>query len=190
MSSADGVNVPLVVVVASVPVTTVPLGSVTAILMLAVLTALLNVARTVVRFDTLVAPLAGVMVDTVGAVSVVKDHAAGVMTVPSGLAAPIVAVYFVLAANNADGVNATVVLVVANAPATATPEPFTSDSVDFVGSTALVNVTEMVVLAATPVAPAAGVRLAITGAGDTVLNVHVNGAMTVPDTLDAVTVAV
>ena len=183
-------NVPVVPVVASVPATIVPLGSVTPILMLAWLTALLNVARTVVRFDTLVAPLAGVMVDTVGAVSVVKDHAAGVMGVPSGLDAPTVAVYLVLAANNADGVNVTVVLVVTNAPATATPEAFTSDNVDFVGSTALVKVTWTVELAATPVALAAGVRLAITGAGETVLNVQVNGAITVPDALDAVTVAV
>ena len=183
-------NVPLVLVVASVPVTIVPVGSATAILMLAGLTALLNVARTVVRFATLVAPLAGVIAATVGAVSVVKDHAAGVMAVPSGLDAPIVAVYFVLAANNADGVNVTVVLVVTNAPATATPEAFTSDSVDFVGSTGFVKVTWTVELAATPVALAAGERLAITGAGDTVLNVHVNGAMTAPDVLVAFTVAV
>jgi len=130
------------------------------------------------------------MVDTVGAVSVVKDHAAGVMGVPIGLDAPTVAVYLVLAANSADGVNVTVVLVVANAPATATPEAFTSDSVDFVGSTALVKVTWTVELAATPVALAAGERLAITGAGETVLNVQVNGAMTAPDVLDALTVAV
>ena len=175
---------------ASVPVTIVPVGSATAILMLAGLTALLNVARTVVVFDAVVVPLAGTIVDTVGAVSVVKLQDAGVMGVPSGLAALTVAVYRVLAVNNPDGVNVTVVLVVANVPATATPEPFTSDSVDFVGSTALVNVTEMVVLAATPVAPAAGLRLAITGAGDTVLNVHVNGAMTVPAALDAETFAV
>ena len=183
-------NVPLVPVVASVPVTIAPVGSATPILMLAWLTPLLNVARTVVRFATLVAPLAGVMVDTVGAVSVVKDHTAGVMGVPIGLAALTVAVYFVLAANNADGVNVAVVLVVTNAPATATPEAFTSDRVDFVGSTALVKVTWTVELAATPVALAAGVRLAITGAGETVLNVQVNGAMTAPDVLDALTVAV
>jgi hypothetical protein len=184
------VNVPLVVVVASVPVTTVPLGSVTAILILAGLTALLNVARTVELFDTAVAPLAGVMLDTLGAVSVVKAQADGVMGVPSGLDAPIVAVYFVLAANKADGVNVTVVLVVTNAPATATPEAFTSDSVDFVGSTALVKVTWTVELAAPPVALAAGERLAITGAGETVLKVHVKGVMAIPPTLDAETVAV
>lgn len=183
-------NVPLVVVVASVPVTAVPLGSVTTILMLAALTALLNVARTVVVFDTAVAPFAGVMADTVGAVSVVKDQAAGVMGVPSGLAAPTVAVYLVLAASNADGVNVTVVLVKTNAPATATPEAFTSVNVDLVGSTALVKVTWTVEGAATPVALATGVRLAITGAGETVLNVHVKGVITVPDALDAVTVAV
>jgi hypothetical protein len=168
----------------------VPVGSATATLMLAGLTALLNVARTVVRFDTLIRALAGAIDDTTGAVSVVKDHAAGAMTVPSGLDAPTVAVYFVLAANTADGVNVTVVLVVTNAPATATPDAFTSDSVDFVGSTALVKVTWTVELAATPVALATGVRLAITGAGEAVLNVHVNGAIAVPDTLDAVTVAV
>lgn len=183
-------NVPLVVVVASVPVTTVPLGSVTTILMLAALTALLNVARTVVAFDAVVAPFAGVIVDTVGAVSVVKDQAAGVMGVPRGLAAATVAVYFVLAESNADGVNVTVVLVLTNAPATATPEAFTSVSVDLVGSTALVKVTWTVEGAVTPVALATGVRLAITGAGETVLNVHEKGAIAVPDALDAVTVAV
>ena len=183
-------NVPLVVVVASVPVTAVPLGSVTAILMLAALTALLNVARTVVAFDAVVAPFAGVMADTLGAVSVVKDQAPGVMGVPRGLAAPTVAVYLVLAASNADGVNVTVVLVKTNAPATATPEAFTRDNVDLVGSTALVKATWTVEGAATPVALATGVRLAITGAGETVLNVHVKGVITVPDALDAVTVAV
>jgi hypothetical protein len=158
--------------------------------MLAVLTALLNVALTVVVFVTPVAALAGVIADTVGAVSVVNDQADGVMAVPSVLEAPTVAVYFVFAANTADGVNVTVVLVVTNAPATATPEAFTSESVDLVGSTAVVKVTWTVELAATPVALATGVRLAITGAGETVLNVHVYGAMAVPDTLDALTVAV
>jgi hypothetical protein len=187
---ADGVNVPVVVVVASVPATAVPLGSVTAILMDAALTALLKVAFTVVRFATAVAPLAGVMADTVGAVSVVKDQTVGVIAVPSGLAAPTVAVYLVLAARTADGVNLTVVLVVATAPATATPEAFTTDSVDLAGSTALVNVTKTVELAATPVALVTGERLATTGAGETVLNVHVYGLMTTPDALVAFTVAV
>jgi hypothetical protein len=88
VSIADGVNVPLVDVVASVPVTAVPAGSVTVILMLAVLTALLNVARTVVMFDTAVAPFAGVIADTVGAVSVVKDQTTCVIGVPNGLEAP------------------------------------------------------------------------------------------------------
>ncbi len=92
VSIADGVNVPLVDVVASVPVTAVPAGSVTVILMLAVLTALLNVARTVVMFDTAVAPFAGVIADTLGAVSVVKDQTTGVIVVPNGLAAATVAV--------------------------------------------------------------------------------------------------
>jgi hypothetical protein len=86
------VNVPVVVVVASVPAMAVPLGSVTATLMLAVVTALLNVAFTVVVFVTAVAPFAGVIADTVGAVSVVKLQTAGVMAVPSGLDAPTVAV--------------------------------------------------------------------------------------------------
>lgn len=187
---AEGVNVPVVVVVASVPGTSVPLGSATAIVMLAGFTALLNVALTVVVFVTLVAPLAGVIADTVGAVSVVKDQVPGVIAVPSGLAARTVAVYLVLAANNADGVNVTVVLVVASDPATATPEAFTSDSADFVGSTALVKVTLTALLAATPVAPEAGVRLATTGAGETVLNVQVYGAMAEPDAPEALTVAV
>jgi hypothetical protein len=75
------VNVPLVLVVASVPLTVVQPGSVTAILMLAGLTALLNVARTVVVFDAVAAPFAGVMADTVGAVSVVKLQKASVMGV-------------------------------------------------------------------------------------------------------------
>jgi hypothetical protein len=65
---------------------------VTVILMLAWLTPLLKVARTVVPFDTPVAPFAGVMPDTVGAVSVVNDQTTGVMGVPSGLDAPTVAV--------------------------------------------------------------------------------------------------
>ena len=89
---ADGVNVPVVVVVASVPETAVPLGSASTIMMLAGLTALLNVAFTVVVFVTPVAPFAGVIADTVGAVSVVKDQAAGVIAVPSRLEAPTVAV--------------------------------------------------------------------------------------------------
>jgi hypothetical protein len=92
VSSADGVNVPLVDVVARVPVTAVPAGSVTVMLILAVFTALLNVARTVVMFDTPVAPFAGVMADTVGAVSVVKDQTTCVMGVPNGLEAPTLAV--------------------------------------------------------------------------------------------------
>jgi hypothetical protein len=187
---ADGVNVPVVVVVASVPGTAVPPAVASATRMLAGLTALLNVARTVVVFVTPVAPLAGVIADTVGAVSVVKDQADGVIAVPSGLEAPTVAVYVVLAAKTADGVNVTVVLVLATAPATATPDAFTSVSVDFVGSTAWVKVTWTVELAATPVAAEAGVRLATTGAGETVLNVHVYGAMAFPDTLDALTTAV
>jgi len=187
---AVGVNVPVVVVVASVPATAVPLGSASAILMVAGLTALLNVAFTVVVPVTPVAPFVGVIADTVGAVSVVNDHADGVMAVPSGLEAPTVAVYLVFAARTAEGVNVTVVLVVTNAPATATPEAFTSESVDLVGSTAVVKVTWTVELAATPVALAAGIWLATTGAGETVLNVHVYGAMAVPDTLDALTVAV
>jgi hypothetical protein len=187
---ADGVNVPVEVVVTSVPTTAAPLGSVTATRMDAVLTALLKVAFTVVRFATPVAPLVGVMADTVGAVSVVNDQTVGVIAVPSGLAAPTVAVYLVFAARTADGVNLTVVLVVANAPATATPEAFTTDSVDLAGSTALVNVTRTVELAATPVALVTGERLATTGAGDTVLNDHVTGAMTVPVVLDAETFAV
>lgn len=91
-SIADGVNVPVVVVVANVPATTAPAGLVTVTLMVEALTALLNVARTVVRFDTPVAPLAGVIADTVGAVSVVNDHTDGVIAVPSGLDAPRVAV--------------------------------------------------------------------------------------------------
>lgn len=190
VSRAVGVNVPVVVVVASVPATAVPLGLVTAMLMLAVLTALLNVALTVVVFVTAVAPLAGVIADTVGAVSVVNDHTAGVMAVPSGLEAPTVAVYFVFAVNKADGVKVTVVLVVTNAPATATPEAFTSFSVDFVGSTGLVKVARTVEVAATPVALATGERLAITGAGETVLNVQVTGVITAPDRLEAETVAV
>jgi hypothetical protein len=184
------VNVPVVVVVASVPATAVPLGSVTTILMLAVLTALLNVARTVVVFVTAVAPFAGAIADTVGAVSVVKLETAGVIAVPIGLEAPTVAVYLVLAVNTADGVNVTVVLVLTNAPATATPDAFTSVNVDLVGSTALVKLIWTVELAATPVALATGVRLAITGAGDTVLKVHVYGAIAAPEALDALTVAV
>ena len=92
VSNADGVNVPLVVVVTSVPVTVVAPGAVTVTAMLAGLTALLNVARTVVPFVTLVAPLAGVTLDTVGAVSVVKDQVEGVIAVPSGLDAATVAV--------------------------------------------------------------------------------------------------
>ena len=96
----------------------------------------------------------------------------------------------VLAVSSPDGVNVTVVLVVTNAPATATPDAFTSDSDDFVESTGLVNVTWTVELAATPVALAAGVRLATAGAGETVLNVQLYGAMTVPAGLDAATLAV
>jgi hypothetical protein len=99
------VNVPLVVVVARLPVTTAPLGSATTTEMLARTTALLNVACTVVELDTLVAPLAGLTDATVGAVSVVKLHVEGVMAVPCGLAARAVAVYRVLAANSAAGVN-------------------------------------------------------------------------------------
>jgi len=184
------VNVPLVVVVASVPVSTVPLGSVTTILMLVVLTPLLNVARTVVVFETAVAAFAGVTAETTGAVSVVKVHVAGVMAVPPGEDAPTVAVYLVLAASTADGVNDTVVPVVANAPATATPDAFTSESVDLVGSTGAVKVTWTVELMATPVALTAGVRLATTGGVAMVVNVHVYGAIAAPDALEAVTVAV
>ena len=183
-------NVPTVVVVASVPGTTVALGSVTTILMLVVLTALLNVARTVVVLDTLVAAFAGVIAETTGAVSVVKDHVTGVMAVPTGDDAPTVAVYLVFAASKADGVNVTAVVVLTNAPATATPDAFTRDSVDLVGSTVLVKVTWTVAVAATPVALTAGVLLATTGAGEVVVNVHVSGVITAPDELDAVTVAV
>ena len=183
-------NVPVVVVVASVPAMAVPLGSVTVTLMLAVVTALLNVAFTVVVFVTAVAPFAGVIADTVGAVSVVKLQTAGAIAVPSGMEAPTVAVYLVLAAKTADGVNVTDVVVLTNAPATATPEAFTSENVDLVGSTALVKLIWTVELAATPVALATGVRLAITGAGERVLKVHVYGAMAVPEALDALTVAV
>ncbi len=95
-----------------------------------------------------------------------------------------------LAASTADGANVTAVLVPVSVPATATPEGFTTDRVDLVGSTALVKVAETLVLAATPVAPAAGVLVATTGAGETVLKVQVTGAMTVPATLDALTVTV
>ncbi len=91
MSIADGVNVPVVLVVANVPVTAVPAGSVTVILIVAVLTALLNVARTVVMFETPVAAFAGVIAVTVGAVSVVNVQTTGVIEVPSGLDAPTVA---------------------------------------------------------------------------------------------------
>jgi hypothetical protein len=96
----------------------------------------------------------------------------------------------VLAVSTDDGVNVTAVVVVVSVPATATPDGFTSDRVDFVGSTALVKVTETEVLAATPVAPAAGVVLATTGAGETVLNVQVTGAIAVPAALDAPRVTV
>jgi hypothetical protein len=184
------VKVPLVVVVASEPGTAVPLGSVTTTRMLAGLTALLNVARTVVVFVTRVAPFAGVIPDTVGAVSVVNDHTDGAIAVPSVLDAPAVAVYFVLAASTADGVNVVVVAVVVSVPGTATPEALTSVSVDLLWSTALVKVTLTGVLAATPVAPDAGDLLATTGAGDTVLNVQLYGVMAAPVELAALTVAV
>lgn len=166
-------NVPVVLVVARVPGMAVPLGSATTIEIVAGRTALLNVACTVVAFVTLVAPLAGVIDATVGAVSVVKFQVEGDMGMPSGLAARTVAVYLVLAASNAAGVNVTRVLVVASVPGTATPEALTSDTVDCAGSTAAVKVTETVVLAATPVAPEVGVRAEIPVVGDTVLKVHV-----------------
>jgi hypothetical protein len=95
-----------------------------------------------------------------------------------------------LAARTVDGAKVTAVLVLVSVPATATPEEFTTDRVDVVGFTALVKVAETLVLAATPVAPAAGALVATTGAGETVLKVQVTGGMTVPATLDAVTVTV
>ncbi len=91
-------------------------------------------------------------------------------------------------ASTADGANDTEVLVLVNVPATATPDGFTSVSVDLVGSTAFVKVADTDVLAATPVAPAAGALVATTGAGETVLKLQVTGAMTVPATLVALTV--
>lgn len=190
VSRADGVNVPLVLFVVSVPATAVPVGSVTRIVVLAGLTDLLNVARTVVVFDTPVAPLDGVIVETVGAFSVVNVQTTGAIGVPSGLAAATVAAYRVLAARSPDGVKVTDVLVVVSVPVIPVPVELCSVSVDFVGSTALVKLTVTAVFAATPVAPEAGDLLAITGAGEIVLKVHVYGAIAVPLVLDAVTVAV
>ena len=95
-----------------------------------------------------------------------------------------------LAASTADGAKLTAVLVLVSVPATVTPAGFTTDRVDVVGFTGLVKVAETLVLAATPVAPAAGVLVATTGAGETVPKLQVYGAMAAPDALDALTVAV
>jgi hypothetical protein len=96
----------------------------------------------------------------------------------------------VLAASTDDGAKATAVPVLVSVPATTAPEGFVTDRVDLVGSTALVKVAETLVLAATPVAPAAGTLVATTGAGEVVLKVEVTGGITVPATLDAPTVTV
>jgi len=92
----------------------------------------------------------------------------------------------VLAASTAEGANETPVLVLVKVPATATPDGFLRTRVELAGSTALVKVAATLVLAATPVAPAAGLRVATTGAGETVLKLKVTGARTVPATLVAV----
>src|SRR5579863_9365314 len=131
-------------------------------LIVAAFMASLNVAEIVVLTATPVAPVTGTVETTVGAAAVVNVHTKlAASEAPAGSFAPVVmvAVNTVLLARIADGVNVAVLTAWVTVPATGVaPGPVTVKVVPLivVAFMASLNVAEIVVLTATPVAPVTG----------------------------------
>jgi hypothetical protein len=178
--TADGVNVAVVPANVTVPATGVIPGPVkvnVAALIVAGFIASLNVAETRVLTGTAVALLAGTVEITVGDAAVVKVHTKlAARGTPVGSFAPVVIVtmYKVPVVRAALGVNVAVVPAKLTVPATGVaPGPDKVKVAAFIvaGFMDSLNVAEIVVLRATPVAPLAG-TVEMTVGGGAVVKVH------------------
>ncbi len=162
--AADGVNVALVAVVASVPARALPPAGVTLIVTDEADNKPAKVAPTDEATATPVAFAPGLVDTTLTGVSVVKVAVNGAIAVPPGLEAPTVSVYVVLPANAAEGVNVPDDALVARAPGTAMPPGPVSVTLTEEVLSCPENVTVTDEATGTPVAPDAGVTAATDGA--------------------------
>src|SRR4029077_17127046 len=137
----------------------------------------LNVAEAACFTAAAVAPLAGVVETTVGGTAVVKVHTKlAASAAPPGSLAPvvIVAVYKVLVARRAVGVNVAVVPASLTVPDTGVapgPDKVNVAALIVAGFIASLNVAEIAVLIDTAVAPLIGI-VETTVAGGAVVKVH------------------
>jgi hypothetical protein len=179
------------------PATVVPAADFTVIARLLVVMGRAKVAVTLVLATTLVASVAGTLVETVGGAesAVVNAHVFGaVIATPDRFFAVIEAVWDVASARAALGVRVALRVVASydTVPATATPAPVFSVSWTLVGSIGWAKVAVTAVVVATFVARFVGIVDVTVGAvPSVVVKVQVFAvAIGVPDTLLALTEAV
>jgi hypothetical protein len=179
-SAVVGVNAAVVPAKVTVPATGVAPGPVNvnvAALIVAGFIASLNVAETVVSTATPVAPLTGIVEMTVGGGAVVKVHTKlAARGTPVGSLAPvvIVAINKVPLARADVGVNVAVVPAKATVPVTGVapgPDKVNVAALIVAGFMGSLNVAEIVVVRAAPVAPLAG-TVEMTVGGGAVVKVH------------------